>query len=60
VKIKPATKDRFSILNFNRWKPNTSKVVQRTIMDPPICWGEVEPAGGEKGEKAGEKPVTIR
>jgi len=24
-------------------------------MDPPICWGEVEPAGGEKGEKAGEK-----
>jgi len=24
-------------------------------MDAPIRWGEVEPAGGEKGRKAGEK-----
>jgi len=29
-------------------------------MDAPIRWEKLEPAGGEKGRKAGEKPVTIK
>jgi len=34
---------------------DTCKDVQRGIMGAPICWGELAPAGGEKGRKAGRK-----
>jgi hypothetical protein len=33
-----------------------SKDFRRAIINSPIRWGGVEPAGGEKGEKAKPNP----
>jgi hypothetical protein len=62
AKIKPATEGYVSIINRTDGMNlvNTSKDVRRATMDPPTCCQGVEPAGGENGEKAKTKPVTIK